>query len=137
VFFQKISEGKIRPQLKDGSYSFVVEDVSVRSRLESILKEKLGIAFEYHLNTETVTLQAKDFYSLFSEAIQEICSIPGIHNAALEKQINTLKKDDANKQFLEAVKDGVFTIIGVFTPLPVEKITNIIKKLIQTIEARK
>jgi hypothetical protein len=62
--------------------------------------------------------------------MNELRGLEGVNTALLKQQINTIKQDKENREIFEAIKDGVIILVETFTPLPAQKIVDIVKNVI-------
>jgi len=132
-FFTKIAENKINLQFSNNEYSFVIEDLNIRYCLEGIMKNTMGVAFDYHQNREIVKISVKDFYLLFGN----IANILYSNNGDMEKtiaKIGQMEKDENKKQLYNAIKNGVINVVEKFIPLPVSAVAEVATKLIEGIK---
>jgi hypothetical protein len=127
-FFSKIAKEEIRLSLSDDEYSFVVEDLNTRHCLEGIMKNKMGISFDYQQNKEIVKISAKDFYILFGKIANMLFSNDKDAKETITK-INKMEKDEQKKQLLHVVAGGIINAVDKITPLPVAAIADVAAKL--------
>lgn len=96
-FINKIANGKLPFLSDDGkSYTMVIEDVALRSIIETKLKRITNTTLDYKLNNELVSIEHRAFIEML---VAEIKNNPSDINNLLEEIVKELKKDK-NKQDL-------------------------------------
>lgn len=114
-FIQNIADGKLPTLSDDGkSYTMVIEDVALRSIIETKLKHTANTTLDYKLNNELVSIEHKAFIEMLAD---EINNEPNNVKPLLEESIKTLensKNAQEVKQMIETVlQSDSFASLGI------------------------
>lgn len=114
-FIQNIADGKLPSLSDDGkSYTMVIEDVALRSIIETKLKRTANTTLDYKLNNELVSIEHKAFVKML---VAETGNKSDDVKPLLEETVNALKKDKSKQdlwQTIEGVlKSDSFASLGI------------------------
>lgn len=114
-FIQNIADGKLPFLSDDGkSYTMVIEDVALRSIIETKLKRTANTTLDYKLNNELVSIEHRAFIKMLAD---EINNEPNNVKPLLEEIIKTLentKNAQEVKQMIETVlQSDSFASLGI------------------------
>ncbi len=104
-FINKITEENPLSLSDDGkSYTMVIEDVALRSIIETKLKRIANTTLDYKLNNELVSIDHKAFVKMLVAEINN--SSDDIKNS-LEKIVEELKKDKNNQDLWQTIETAI------------------------------
>lgn len=104
-FINKITEENPLSLSDDGkSYTMVIEDVALRSIIETKLKRIANTTLDYKLNNELVSIDHKAFIEMLVAEINN--SSDDIKNS-LEKIVEELKKDKNNQDLWQTIESAI------------------------------
>lgn len=114
-FIQNIADGKLPTLSDDGKYyTMVIEDVALRSIIETKLKRTANTTLDYKLNNELVSIEHKAFIEMLAD---ETNNEPNNVKSLLEEIIKTLensKNAQEVKQMIETVlRSDSFASLGI------------------------